>query len=83
MYGPLHIGNARALIFPDLFYRFLKYLDYDVQFVRNYTDVDDKIIDRANKDGKTALEVSDVVARTAKTILRALVFCLLENGKSH
>jgi cysteinyl-tRNA synthetase len=48
-YDFLHVGNARALVVGDLFHRILKALDFDVTFVRNYTDVDDKIIDRANE----------------------------------
>lgn len=48
-YDFLHVGNARALVVGDLFHRILKALDFDVTFVRNYTDVDDKIIERANE----------------------------------
>lgn len=46
-YDFLHVGNGRALVVGDLFHRVLKFLGYDVTFVRNYTDVDDKIIERA------------------------------------
>lgn len=55
-YDFLHIGNARALVVGDLFNRVLSAFDYDVTFVRNYTDVDDKIIERANKEGRGAIE---------------------------
>ena len=55
-YDFLHIGNARALVVGDLFNRVLKAFGYDVTFVRNYTDVDDKIIDRAAKEGRDAIE---------------------------
>ncbi len=48
-YDFLHVGNARALVVGDLFNRIMKALGYDVTFVRNYTDVDDKIIQRANE----------------------------------
>jgi cysteinyl-tRNA synthetase len=48
-YDFLHVGNGRALITGDLFHRTLLALGYKVTFVRNYTDVDDKIIDRANE----------------------------------
>ncbi len=58
VYGPLHIGNARALLFADFFYKLLKHLKYDVQFVRNYTDVDDKIIERAKQENISALDVA-------------------------
>ncbi|MFP5457446.1 MAG: cysteine--tRNA ligase [Bacteriovoracia bacterium] len=50
-YDFLHVGNARALVVGDLFHRILRALDYHVTFVRNYTDVDDKIIQRANDLG--------------------------------
>ncbi|MBY0518689.1 MAG: cysteine--tRNA ligase [Bacteriovoracaceae bacterium] len=48
-YDFLHVGNARALVVGDLFHRVMLALGYKVNFVRNYTDVDDKIIQRANE----------------------------------
>ena len=59
VYGALHIGNARALLFADTLYRWLKHIGYDVNFVRNYTDVDDKIIVRAKEEGVSSLEISE------------------------
>ena len=50
-YDFLHVGNARALVVGDLIHRILKSLGYEVNFVRNFTDVDDKIIERANELG--------------------------------
>ncbi|KZV17478.1 cysteine--tRNA ligase-like [Dorcoceras hygrometricum] len=47
-----HIGHARAYVAFDVLYRYLKYLGYDVTYVRNFTDVDDKIIRRANEIGE-------------------------------
>jgi cysteinyl-tRNA synthetase len=55
-YDFLHIGNARALVVGDLFNRVLKSFGFDVTFVRNYTDVDDKIIDRAKELGRDPIE---------------------------
>ena len=55
-YDFLHIGNARALVVGDLFNRVLKAFGYDVTFVRNYTDVDDKIIARAKETNRNAIE---------------------------
>ena len=55
-YDFLHVGNARALVVGDLFNRILDALGYDVTFVRNFTDVDDKIIDRANERGEDPLK---------------------------
>ncbi|MBP9674205.1 MAG: cysteine--tRNA ligase [Bacteriovoracaceae bacterium] len=57
-YNFLHVGNARALVVGDLFHRIFKTLGYDVTFVRNFTDVDDKIIDEAKKLGVDPLELS-------------------------
>jgi len=55
-YDFLHIGNARAFVVGDLFNRVLKSFGYDVTFVRNFTDVDDKIIARAKELNKDAIE---------------------------
>jgi cysteinyl-tRNA synthetase len=55
-YDFLHVGNARALIVGDMFHRVLKALGYEVTFVRNYTDVDDKIIARANEQKVDPIE---------------------------
>jgi len=55
-YDFLHVGNARALVVGDLINRIFKVLDYDVTFVRNFTDVDDKIIERANELKVKALD---------------------------
>ena len=51
VYDSAHIGHARALLTFDVIYRYLKFIGYQVQFVRNFTDVDDKIIKRANDEG--------------------------------
>jgi cysteinyl-tRNA synthetase len=51
VYDYCHIGHARAGIVFDVIYRYLKYSGYDVTYVRNYTDIDDKIIKRANEEG--------------------------------
>ena len=51
VYDHCHIGHARANIVFDVIYRFLRHLGYEVVYVRNYTDIDDKIINRANKEG--------------------------------
>jgi cysteinyl-tRNA synthetase len=50
VYDSSHIGHARSLISFDVIYRYLKFLGYKVEFVRNFTDVDDKIINRANQE---------------------------------
>jgi len=50
-YDSPHLGHARSAVIFDVFYRFLKYLGYQVTYVRNITDIDDKIINRSNKEG--------------------------------
>ena len=51
VYDLCHIGHARALVVFDMIYRYLRHLGYEVTYVRNFTDVDDKIIARANEEG--------------------------------
>jgi len=58
VYDLLHVGNFRGAIFFNLVRRWLEHQGYTVNFVYNYTDIDDKIINKANEQGKDALEVS-------------------------
>lgn len=58
VYNYIHIGNARPLCVFDVLRRYLEYKGYNVKFVQNFTDVDDKIIKRANEEGITFEEVS-------------------------
>lgn len=71
-YDFLHIGNARALVVGDLFNRVLKAFGYDVNFVRNYTDVDDKIIERAKQEGRDALEHAAIFVKECETDMNSL-----------
>lgn len=57
VYERCHIGHARSLYVFDMIRRYLKYRGYDVRFVRNITDVDDKIIHKAKETGRTFEEV--------------------------
>lgn len=52
VYDYCHIGHARSLIIFDVIVRYLRFLKYNVKFVRNFTDVDDKIIKRANENNE-------------------------------
>lgn len=54
VYDSCHVGHARSLLTFDVVYRYLKFLGYRVTFVRNFTDIDDKIIQRAKERGTTA-----------------------------
>lgn len=58
VYNLIHIGNARPMIVFDTFRRYLEYKGYDVNFVSNFTDVDDKIIKKANEEGVDASVIS-------------------------
>ncbi|MEG2677063.1 MAG: cysteine--tRNA ligase, partial [Oscillospiraceae bacterium] len=59
VYNFIHIGNARPLCVFDTLRRYLKYRGYDVNFVQNFTDVDDKLIKKANEEGITLSEVAE------------------------
>ncbi|MCM0081093.1 cysteine--tRNA ligase [Geomonas sp. Red32] len=59
VYDNCHIGHARANVVFDMIFRYLKASGYDVTYVRNYTDIDDKIINRANRDGVAYNEISE------------------------
>jgi cysteinyl-tRNA synthetase len=59
VYDHCHIGHARANVVFDVIFRYLKRLGYEVTYVRNYTDIDDKIINRANREGVPFHEISE------------------------
>ena len=58
VYNLIHIGNARPMIIFDTVRRYMEYKGYEVNFVSNFTDVDDKIIKKAIEEGVTAEEIS-------------------------
>lgn len=60
VYNHIHIGNTRPAIFFDTVRRYLQFKGYDVNYVTNFTDVDDRIIAAANETGKTAKEISEM-----------------------
>lgn len=59
VYNYFHIGNARPFIIFDTVRRYLEYKGYKVNFVQNFTDIDDKMIKRANEEGITVKELAD------------------------
>ncbi len=59
VYNFIHIGNARPLVVFDTLRRYLEWRGYEVNFVQNFTDIDDKIIRRANEEGITFQEVAE------------------------
>lgn len=75
VYDRSHIGHARALVTFDVLFRYLRFLGYDVTFVRNFTDVDDKIINRAQQAGISALDLAEANIRSFAEDVKA-VGCL-------
>ncbi len=59
VYNYFHIGNARPFVVFDTLRRFLEFMGENVKFVQNFTDVDDKIINKANEEGVSAIEISE------------------------
>ena len=59
VYDLFHIGNARTFIFFDCVRRYLEYKGYSVNFIQNFTDIDDKIINKSLQENKTIYEISD------------------------
>ena len=58
VYNYIHIGNARPAIFFDTVRRYFEYRGYKVTYVQNFTDVDDKMIARANQEGVSLKEIA-------------------------
>lgn len=72
VYADAHIGHAMAAIIFDTVRRYLMYKGYDVKFVTNFTDVDDKIIRRANEQGRDPIELANHYANEYLRHLRDL-----------
>jgi cysteinyl-tRNA synthetase len=72
VYDYCHIGHARANIVFDIVYRYLQYSGYDVTYVRNYTDVDDKIINRANERGISSQQLAEEFIQAFDEDMKAL-----------
>lgn len=59
VYDYCHVGHARVMVFFDVLVRVLRNFGYTVNYVRNITDIDDKIIEKANKEGVSFLEITE------------------------
>jgi len=59
VYDYCHLGHARVMVVFDMVYRWLRASGYDVTYVRNITDIDDKIIKRASENGETIQQLTD------------------------
>ncbi|MBQ2945859.1 MAG: cysteine--tRNA ligase [Clostridia bacterium] len=67
VYNFFHLGNSRPLIIFDAMRRFFEYIGYDVTFVQNFTDIDDKMIKKANEEGVTVKEIAERYIAEYKT----------------
>ena len=72
VYDFAHLGHARCYITWDVLYRYLKFKGFDVTYCRNVTDVDDKILKKAEKEGKTPEEVSQYWYKQFSASMQAL-----------
>lgn len=72
VYNLIHIGNARPMIVFDTFRRYLEYRGYEVNYVSNFTDVDDKIIKKAIAEGVTAQEIAKRYIAQCKMDMEAM-----------
>lgn len=72
VYNLIHIGNARPMIVFDTVRRYMEYKGYEVNFVSNFTDVDDKIIKKALEEGVTAQEISQRYIAECKKDMAAM-----------
>ena len=72
VYDFIHIGNARPMIVFDTLRRYLEHKGYEVNYVTNFTDVDDKIINRSIEEGIPASEVSEKYIAECKKDMEAL-----------
>ena len=72
VYNFIHIGNARPLCVFDVLRRYMEYRGMTVKFVQNFTDIDDKIIRRANEEGKTYKEIAETYIREFWTDAKGL-----------
>ncbi len=71
-YNHSHVGHARAIVVFDVVFRELRRRGYDVRFVRNYTDVDDKIIQRSAEEGVSSEELADRYVEATRRDIRDL-----------
>ncbi|MCR5650660.1 MAG: cysteine--tRNA ligase [Lachnospiraceae bacterium] len=72
VYNLIHIGNARPMIIFDTFRRYMTYKGFDVNYVSNFTDVDDKIIKAANEEGVDSKEISERYIKECKKDMEGL-----------
>lgn len=72
VYNLIHIGNARPMVVFDTFRRYMTHRGYEVNYVSNFTDVDDKIINRANEEGVSSSDISEKYIEECKKDMEGL-----------
>ena len=75
VYNYIHIGNARPMIVFDTVRRYMEHKGYEVNYVSNFTDVDDKIIKKANEEGVSAEEIANRYIMECKKDMEGLNVC--------
>ncbi len=71
-YDFCHLGHARAAVVFDVIYRYLRHKGFEVSYIRNFTDIDDKIINRAKESGKDWKEVAETFIAAFSSDMKAL-----------
>ena len=71
VYNYFHVGNARPFIIFDLLRRYLEYRGYKVKFVQNFTDIDDKVINKRTKRALTSTPSQSAISRNTMSTRRA------------
>ena len=71
-YDVCHVGHARSAVVFDVITRYLRYRGYQVTYVKNFTDVDDKIIDRARREGWGITDIAETYIRAHDEDMDAL-----------
>jgi cysteinyl-tRNA synthetase len=72
VYNHIHVGNARAFLVFDVIRRYLEWRGFDVKYVQNYTDIDDKIIAAAEKENRTAEQVAAEYSAAFEEVMRSV-----------
>jgi len=71
-YDETHLGHGRAYVAFDVIRRYLQYSGYNVNYIQNITDIDDKIIKKANDSGKTITEISEQFTKSFFDVMDSL-----------
>ena len=81
VYDYCHLGHARVLVAFDVITRYLRHSGYDVQYVRNITDIDDKILRRADENGEVYSDLTKRMIMPCTRMRLSWVFCRLQRSR--